>query len=72
MLRMLDVSNKVPIKMRVEKGSESNNFFNRFFTFQVDRDVRMLNEGVEMVIPPFSAPTAFKLTAWFNSAFTSH
>jgi hypothetical protein len=35
--------------------------FNRFFTFQVDRDVAMINEGVEMVIPVPSTPSAFKL-----------
>ena len=26
--------------------------FNHFFTFQIDHDVNLVNEGVEMVIPP--------------------
>ena len=38
MLRILEVSNRVPIKIRVENGSESNSFFNRSSIFSDKSD----------------------------------
>lgn len=47
--------------------------YNHFYTFQVDRDIGKVNEGIEMMIPADkfvsnSDGFAFRLRAEFNSA----
>jgi hypothetical protein len=48
--------------------------FNHFYTFQVDRDVEKINEGVEMVIPDEylrsvgNSGHVFRLRSYFASA----
>jgi hypothetical protein len=46
--------------------------FNHFYTFQVDRDVGKIQEGIELELPPITQPTAFTLKSWFDTAQHSH
>lgn len=50
--------------------------YNHFYTFQIDRDVAKVNEGIEMIIPKDKFKTsaeglAFRLRSEFNSAEAS-
>ena len=63
---------------QISRGDESQelidvHMYNHFYTFQVDRDVGKVNEGIEMLIPADKFATqsdgfAFRLRAEFNSA----
>ena len=46
--------------------------FGRYYTFQIDRDVNQMVEGVNMKIPTTRQATTFQLKAWFDSAQNSH
>lgn len=46
--------------------------FNRFYTFQVDRDVSKLKEGIEISLPPMSSATSLTLKFWFDTAKHTH